>query len=551
MEKMVLKQNQSLTILNSMETITDKMNDLHLSDEFEEACKTEIEVVSARLELTAIQAVLFSLIISHCSQSSIRPSELAEDMRCSTIKMLMFQKDLEELVSRKLIVRVKNDDFMFRVPGEVLLALKEDQCYRPQPPVCKSCSELFDRLESIYEKREDEDIDEQGMHNDIDILLDSNKSIDFCRKISSLKFCREDRDLFLCFCHLFVNNGDDNIRSHDYEFLFEHSWYARVVRRRLENGTHTIITEKLVEYSGSDGILDKSSYKLTETCKREYLAELDLPNLESPKKPDVISSKEIVSKALFYTSSVNEQVLELQSLLKPKNFIQIQKRMKNKGLRCGFACLFYGGPGTGKTETVLQLAKITGRDIMMIDIPKVRSCWVGETEKNIKAVFDRYRALVKDSKRAPILLFNEADAIIGIRKEGAERSVDKMENTMQNIILQEMESLDGILIATTNLTQNLDKAFERRFLYKIQFEKPDASVRAKIWHSMLPDVSLPIIENLSASFDFSGGQIENITRRYTIDTILHGDSKDVAAALRKYCSSEQITKTSTKRIGFC
>lgn len=534
-----------------METITDKMNDLHLSDEFEEACKTEIEVVSARLELTAIQAVLFSLIISHCNQSSIRPSELAEDMRCSTIKMLMFQKDLEELVSRKLIVRVKNDDFMFRVPGEVLLALKEDQCYRPQPPVCKSCSELFDRLESIYEKREDEDIDEQGMHNDIDILLDSNKSIDFCRKISSLKFCREDRDLFLCFCHLFVNNGDDNIRSHDYEFLFEHSWYARVVRRRLENGTHTIITEKLVEYSGSDGILDKSSYKLTETCKREYLAELDLPNLESPKKPDVISSKEIVSKALFYTSSVNEQVLELQSLLKPKNFIQIQKRMKNKGLRCGFACLFYGGPGTGKTETVLQLAKITGRDIMMIDIPKVRSCWVGETEKNIKAVFDRYRALVKDSKRAPILLFNEADAIIGIRKEGAERSVDKMENTMQNIILQEMESLDGIMIATTNLTQNLDKAFERRFLYKIQFEKPDASVRAKIWHSMLPDVSLPIIENLSASFDFSGGQIENITRRYTIYTILHGDSKDVASVLNKYCSSENISKSVTKKIGFC
>lgn len=268
MEKMVLKQDQSLTILNSMETITDKMDDLHLSGEFEEACKSEIEVVSTRLELTEIQAVLFSLIISHCSQSSIRPSELAEDMQCSSIKMLMFQKDLEELVSRKLIVRVKNDDFLFRVPGEVLLALKEDRCFKPQPPVCKSCSELFDRLESIYEKREDEEIDELGMHNDIEILLDSNKNIDFCRKVSSMKLSREDRDLFLCFCHLFVNNGDDNIRSHDYEFLFEHSWYARGVRRQLENGTHTVIAEKLVEYSGSDGILDKSSYKLTEACER-------------------------------------------------------------------------------------------------------------------------------------------------------------------------------------------------------------------------------------------------------------------------------------------
>lgn len=112
--------------------------------------------------------------------------------------------------------------------------------------------------------------------------------------------------------------------------------------------------------------------------------------------------------------------------------------------------------------------------------------WVGESEKNIKAIFDRYREHVKNSKVAPILLFNEADAVIGKRREGAEKAVDKMENSIQNIILQEMETLDGIMIATTNLEQNMDKAFERRFLYKIKFNKPSVEARMNIWRSMIP-----------------------------------------------------------------
>lgn len=90
--------------------------------------------------------------------------------------------------------------------------------------------------------------------------------------------------------------------------------------------------------------------------------------------------------------------------------------------------------------------------------------WVGESEKNIKGIFDDYKQKVKQSVKAPILLFNEADAIIVKRQVGAERAVEKMENSIQNIILQEIEQLDGILIATTNLAENMDKAFERRFL---------------------------------------------------------------------------------------
>ena len=229
---------------------------------------------------------------------------------------------------------------------------------------------------------------------------------------------------------------------------------------------------------------------------------------------------------------------------------KIQERMKEKGFRNGFACLFYGSPGTGKTETVYQLARKTGRSIMVVDVPRIKSKWVGESEKNIKALFDRYREQVKRAKLTPILLFNEADAIIGIRKNGASSAVDKMENSIQNIILQEMESLDGIMIATTNLQQNMDKAFERRFLYKIKFEKPTEEARTHIWHAMIPELSELDVHTLASKYDFSGGQIENIARHYAIDNILQGQSEDVLSMLIRHCDNERLDEKDMRKIGF-
>jgi SpoVK/Ycf46/Vps4 family AAA+-type ATPase len=177
--------------------------------------------------------------------------------------------------------------------------------------------------------------------------------------------------------------------------------------------------------------------------------------------------------------------------------------------------------------------------------------WVGESEKNIKQVFDNYRAKVKESNIAPILLFNEADAVIGKRQEGAEKAVDKMENSIQNIILQEMETLDGILIATTNLAQNMDKAFERRFLYKIKFEKPTVEARISMWREMIPVLKEEEARVLAAKYDFSGGQIENIARHYTIGNILHGDPENIIEELSTYCDSERLEAKGTRKIGFC
>jgi SpoVK/Ycf46/Vps4 family AAA+-type ATPase len=188
---------------------------------------------------------------------------------------------------------------------------------------------------------------------------------------------------------------------------------------------------------------------------------------------------------------------------------------------------------------------------MQVDISSLRDKWVGEGEKNIKAIFNNYREVCKQSEVMPILFFNEADAIINKRTEDIKHSVDKMDNAMQNIILQEIEDLDGILIATTNLTQNLDRAFERRFLFKVEFHKPEQEVKAQIWQSMLKDLSPEDARTLALHYDFSGGQIENITRKRTIDYILsgkHASLKEIEA----YCKAELLNDSCTRKavVGF-
>jgi SpoVK/Ycf46/Vps4 family AAA+-type ATPase len=125
-----------------------------------------------------------------------------------------------------------------------------------------------------------------------------------------------------------------------------------------------------------------------------------------------------------------------------------------------------------------------------------------------------------------------------------------MSNALQNVILQEMESLEGILIATTNLTENFDSAFERRFLYKILFNAPSAGVKAKIWKSMVDEISEEEACRLGAEYSFTGGQIENITRKLDVDYILTGETAGFDKIIT-LCKEESIRKEKEgKKIGF-
>ena len=184
----------------------------------------------------------------------------------------------------------------------------------------------------------------------------------------------------------------------------------------------------------------------------------------------------------------------------------------------------------------------------------VRLDVVGESEKQVKAMFDTYRSLVRTSERAPILAVNEADAIFNKRITNVEQSVDQMNNAITDIILNEMENLNGILIATTNLVGNMmdkkDNAMERRFLFKVEFKAPGEDVRRSIWKSRLPHLSDEDAGALASEFKLSGGNIDNVARKSVVDYVLTGSQDDVET-IRKYCGEESVSKKKeVRRIGF-
>ena len=542
-------EKKQMTLLQAIERVVELSKDSKMSAAFMRKAKKEIEFLSQSYGISERQAVLFCICMEK-GPRRVDYDDLASYLDINKISALGFAADIDALVRRSLLrYRDVKDEDDFDVPTAVIRCLKHNEVYELPQRTGLDCARMFELLDLWFEDLNEDAISAKELREELQKLFDDNPQVGFVRHLKEYYLNDEDTLLVTLFCHLLINNDDDDIRFNQMRDAFESNCFFNNAKAELRSGEHWLMKKKIIEHRCEDGIADNTRYKLTEDAKRVLLAELKI-NTTEEKIADMMEVEQLTEKELFFSESIGRQVSDLGSFLQPENFKKVQERMRDKGFRNGFACLFYGSPGTGKTETVYQLARQTGRNIMVVDVPQIKSKWVGESEKNIKALFDRYREMVKTAKQTPILLFNEADAIIGIRKNGAQSAVDKMENSIQNIILQEMESLDGIMIATTNLQQNLDRAFERRFLYKIRFEKPDAAVRQKIWTQMIPELTEQDAATLAARFDLSGGQIENIARHYNIDCILHGNSSDTLAMLIEHCDNERLECMEQKKIGF-
>ena len=544
-----ISKKKEMTLLQAIERVVELAEDSRMSKEFMKKAKTEIQLLAKSYGITERQAVLFCICMEK-GPRRVDYNDLASYLDLNKIGVLSYASDIDALVRRRLLrYRDVKDEDDFDIPAVVIRCLKHNEVYQLPKRTGLDCSELFELLDMWFEDLDDNAISPNELREELETLFNDNPQIGFVRHLKEYYLRDDDQLLVTFFCHCLINKDDDDIRFSQMEDLFDCKNEFSKAKSCLRSGEHKLMEKKLIEHRCEDGIADNTRYKLTESAKRTLLAEMKI-DASAEKIADVIDPKTLGEKQLFFPKDIQRQVEELGRFLLPENFQKIQERMKEKGFRNGFACLFYGSPGTGKTETVYQLARQTGRNIMVVDVPRIKSKWVGESEKNIKALFDRYREQVKRAKLTPILLFNEADAIIGIRKNGASSAVDKMENSIQNIILQEMETLDGIMIATTNLQQNMDKAFERRFLYKIKFDKPTEEARTHIWHAMIPELSEMDIHTLASKYDFSGGQIENIARHYAIDNILHGQNEDVLSMLIRHCDNERLDEKNVPKIGF-
>jgi len=302
--------------------------------------------------------------------------------------------------------------------------------------------------------------------------------------------------------------------------------YERIKNRALLEDGARLINEDVIDYeemlnpfggiSRAFYIVDEVLQSIMHPQKKKKVRKLKLDMLI--KEQDIF---ELIEPSTSLENVVLNPTTEqtLQNLMRQLDREVVSRLhewgIKDKKAGIDARIIFYGPPGTGKTLTAHSLAKSLKRQVLSFDCSKILSMYVGESEKNVRKIFDTYADLTRQTKTEPILLLNEADQFLSSRSSGVGSSADQMHNQMQNIFLEQIEKFQGILIATTNLLENIDQAFSRRFNYKIEFKKPDQKQRLALWKMMLPK-NAPYEEGFDVealvSYPLTGGQINLIVK---------------------------------------
>ena len=347
-------------------------------------------------------------------------------------------------------------------------------------------------------------------------------------------FDREEFDLdIICDVLGFDNNYTYNIKQrikNDNSALFSNN-YLSFINPELADFSSITYGDKMLD------LLTKNCVKVEQKKIKHKFCQLI--------KPD-----EIEFKNLFFNDNKQADITKIVDMLSPEKYKKMTEKFKSHKMKEALSILFYGLSGTGKTELVKQIAKKHNRLLLMVDIASIKSMWVGESEKNIKRVFKEYADALKICDLAPILFFNEADAILNKRRK-IESSSDQMLNSMQNILLQYLEDFEGIFMATTNYINNLDDAFDRRIFYKKAFVLPDENTRFQILQDLFPEWPSDWIKNIASDFELSGSQIQNIKRKLLVDSFLFDLDYSNKELLLNYIEEELgFRKKDKTRIGF-
>lgn len=557
---------EGATILSTMEFLTTNAESPASDDE--DGAETDstptdanreeaIGYLCQRLSLPRIQTLLVTYLLYHTARYprvSCDMEDLSNMMRVHPLRMMQMNNDLAQLEDLGYIVR--NYDVPsgqgWTMSREAYDAFVKNQSFDPQSIILTSNLDFLERVSQYID--EGMRYDSNGLiAENITRLMKRNSHLQLVVNLQKMS-CDVDRYFMLIMMVTMGIERDKCVSPGDMERMFPPRT-VRTILQHLRQGSHPFCRNGHIEAYNQDGMTQFNQWVLTQQAWVDMLGSMEeaqilVPGMEDQASQVLTRYTDIVPRQLFFSSTTQEQVNRLMHFLSEKQYANICQALKQRGMPTGFCCLFYGTPGTGKTELVQQLAIATQRDLFQVDLSPLRDKYVGESEKQVKRIFDRYRALVHSCERAPILFFNEADGIFGNRMENTLLSVDKMENAIQNIILQEMESLEGIMICTTNLTTCLDKAFDRRFLFKLEFDKPTNEARKCIWQSMLEGLNDEQATYLANHFDFSGGQIQNISRKQVINAIFSGKEDIDYEQIKIDCQNETLSRNNVRRIGF-
>ena len=492
-------------VIKAIDIIFQKGHKSKFSESFQSSVSKEAQVICEYLGIESetqslFWAMLFGMGVQ--SNSSIDLDAFSLYLNTTVLRVFQFQKDFDALVKRKLVQRQKptkrrrNTESLnylnLYVPGDIVYNVVNGEPLPKKRMVDLNLYEILDIVFSLFQQRDDGYIDTDELSAELESLLIENKKLPFARQILNYKLPPFEQIILLFVCQQFVegNQSVDLVRL--LKTLLVETQRQLNCRKAWINSQTKLQKVGLVDLENESEFRNDKAIVLTSKGQELFGSDRSLfIEQDDPKNKNIILSSSIVEKCLFFNEKENKQIQNLSDILLPDRQEEMIKKMAELRYNSGLCALFHGKPGTGKTESVLQIARLTGRDIFKVEISECRSKWYGESEKLIKGIFTNYRKLLDSAKVAPILFFNEIDAIFGTRSSNDSSSTSQTESAIIGILLNEMENfpLRGILLSTSNLPKNLDKAFERRFLYKIYFDHPDANTRSLIWKEKLPQLS--------------------------------------------------------------
>lgn len=530
--------------------IEDKKNP---SKNVKEGIVNDIRVMAKYLRATEEETLVFVAMFAYCleHESHAGRRKIRNFLGVDSSKIIFVQKLIDSLEAKFLVIkhveRYRGGD-EYDINPTVENAIKKnlliDDSLQEDFDIFKFCNNVG----SLYDTRGLTQLESVTIASRVMELEELYPTISFVKKAVNLLNNVYDRILLYLIAQTYIKNGDTCNANRLLNDVYFKAKDRLKVARQMMNSEHQLIKKSFIVANNAEYFNDVE-LELTTEMKKELLGEdYELFMVEKMNSSIILQPENIQEKQMFYDGETLKDLRMLENCLEDSKFRSMQQRMQSKGLPKGMNILFYGVPGTGKTETVMQLARKTGRGILSVDIANCKTKWYGESQKLVKRVFEDYRAVSGNLERKPILLFNEADALFSKRTD-ITSSTSQTDNAIQNIILDEMEHFDGILMATTNMLDNFDGAFLRRFLFKLKFNEPGLEAKMNIWKSKVEWLTDEQLKVLASKYNLTGGEIDNIVRKSVMEELL----TDKCASLEdmeKWCREEKLKEKGASKIGF-
>jgi len=546
------------SMLYAVQTVSESVKEKAFNDELIHCLEKSVAPIIQFFSLPLPEAIVLCYFIdAHLKDQTVNKESIITHFGKDITFIADVDEYIDNLAKRKLIFLTQPNRRIGRQFKEAHLNPKVSAAMAEGDPSVMNIKPSTNFVDFLLEVNDfillriNQHITTEELQYEINNIIEINKSI------REIKWLRKQKTLkglhLLVFLNICVeqSQGEEDV---DIEKMvsevIDKTTDRMLYKQSIKSDQCPLFKENYVVHTNNlFGIM--SMVQLSDETMNKLFKEMGLESKQefNPRMGKFITTDKISDEKLFYNHREQEQIHTLSNALQGKNYNALIERMKKNNMTPGFTVLMYGYPGTGKTSTVKAIAKATGRHIFMVDIPKINSKWVGESEKNLSRLFDEYRRAKKVYSPHPILLFNEADAILG-KRISSNSSVDKMNNSLQNILLQELEDFEGIFMATTNLVDHLDPAFDRRLLYKIEYKKPEQSVRYNIIRNSFPELDDEFIESINKNYHLTGGQISNIRKKMLIKNLLN-ESFNMEEELMVLCEEENSLRSYARpQIGF-